>query len=181
MHNRTLIAITALSLLLGACATTNDDGAPVAAGTPYHDPHTAGIVAAANQGEIDQGNAAQAKATNADVRAFAQMMVSDHTTALAALRDTATRNEMTPLDNDITAALQRGSRETITNLNTYSGAEFDRMYMQTQIDLHQWLLNQLDRTLIPTTRNRDLRSLLETQRASVAAHLEQARQIRGRL
>jgi putative membrane protein len=181
MQKRMFITMSVLTLFLGACATMDDGGADVAAGTPYHDPHTVGIVIAANQGEVDQGNAAASRATNADVRAFAQMMVTDHTTALAAVRDTSSRAELTPLDNDTTAALQRGSRETITNLNTYSGADFDRTYMQSQVDLHQWLLNQLDRVLIPTTRNRDLRSLLETQRTSVAAHLEQARQIRGRL
>ena len=179
MQKSVLIAVCLM--FLGACATVDDGNVDVPAGTPYHDPHTVGIVIAANQGEIDQGNAAASRATNPDVRAFAQMMVTDHTTALAAVRDTSARAGLTPLDNDTTAALQRGSRETIANLDTWKGADYDRNYIQSQIDIHQWLLNQLDRVLIPTTRNRDLRSLLETQRAAVAAHLEQARQIRGRL
>lgn len=151
------------------------------AARPSSDPHIVGIVATANQGEIDQGNAAATRATNPDVRAFAQMMVADHTTALGAIRDTSARAGITAADNDTTAALQRTSRETITNLATYSGADFDRQYMQTQVDLHQWLLTALDQHLIPLATNRDLRSLLETQRVTVAAHLEQARAIRGRL
>jgi putative membrane protein len=173
-----LLSVTLLSVLLGACATTTGTGDAAA---PSSDPHIVGIVMAANQGEIDQGNAAASRATNADVRAFAQMMVRDHSTALGAVRDTAGRGGITSADNDTTAALQRTSRETITNLATYSGAEFDRQYMQTQINLHQWLLTALDQHLIPLARNRDLRSLLETQRVSVAAHLEQARALRGRL
>lgn len=178
MHSRAFISIAVLSVFLGACATTTD---PAVTAGPYADPHIVGIAMAANQGEIDQGNAAAARATNPDVRAFAQMMVTDHTTALGALRDTSSRAGLTAMDNDTTAALQRGSRESITNLNSWSGADYDRAYMQSQVDLHQWLLNQLDRHLIPMTRNRDLRSLLETQRTAVAAHLERARQIRGRL
>ena len=181
MQTRALLSIAILSVFLGACATTTDVTTGATAGMPYADPHIVGIAMAANQGEIEQGNAAAARATNADVRSFAQMMVTDHTTALSAVRDTSSRAGVAPMENDTTAALQRTSRETITNLNTWSGADFDRAYMQTQIDLHQWLLNQLDRHLIPMTRNRDLRSLLETQRAAVATHLEQARQIRGRL
>lgn len=181
MQKKALIVLAILSTFLGACATTTDGTTGATAGMPYADPHIVGIAMAANQGEIDQGNNAATRATNADVRSFAQMMVTDHTTALAAVRDTSARAGVTPLENDTTAALQRTSRETITNLNTWTGADFDRTYMQTQVDLHQWLLNQLDRHLIPMTRNRDLRSLLETQRASVAAHLEQARAIRGRL
>jgi putative membrane protein len=178
MQRRALVPIAVLAMFLGACAsmTTGDTAA-----TPNSDPHIVGIVMAANQGEIDQGNAAASRATNVDVRAFAQMMVSDHTTALGAVRDTSSRAGITPMDNDTTAALQRTSRETITNLATYSGADFDRQYMQTQINLHQWLLTALDQTLIPLAHDRDLRSLLETQRVSVAAHLESARAIRGRL
>ena len=178
MQKRALIPVALLAVFLGACATMTDDGM---AGRPNSDPHVVGIVAAANQGEIDQGNAAASRATNPDVRAFAQMMVTDHTTALGAIRDTSARAGIMQTDNDTTAALQRTSRETITNLATYSGAEFDRQYMQTQINLHQWLLTALDQHLIPLSTNRDLRSLLETQRVSVAAHLEQARAIHGRL
>lgn len=177
MRRSVLMPVAVLSVFLGACASMTG----TAANTPNSDPHITGIVVAANQGEIDQGNAASTRATNADVRAFAQMMVTDHTTALGALRDTASRAGVTAMDNDTTAALQRTSRETITNLATYSGAEYDRQYMQTQVNLHQWLLTALDQHLIPMARNRDLRSLLETQRVSVAAHLEQARAIRARL
>jgi putative membrane protein len=178
MQRRALIPVALLAVFLGACASMTDGGM---ASRPNSDPHIVGIVATANQGEIEQGNAAASRATNADVRAFAQMMVADHTTALSAVRDTSARAGITPADNDTTAALQRTSRETITNLATYSGAEFDRQYMQTQINLHQWLLTALDQHLIPMAANRDLKSLLETQRVSVAAHLEQARAIRGRL
>jgi putative membrane protein len=181
MQKRAFVAIAVLSLVLGACASmsTTGDTAGTVAGSV--DPHIVGIVATANQGEIDQGNAAASRATNPDVRAFAQMMVRDHTTALGAVRDTAARAGVTAADNDTTAALQRESGETVTNLGTYSGAAFDRTYMQTQVDLHQWLLTALDQQLIPMAKNRDLRSLLETQRVSVAAHLEQARSLRGRL
>jgi putative membrane protein len=178
MQRKALIPVALLAVFLGACASMTTGDTP---GTPNSDPHIVGIVMAANQGEIEQGNAAATRATNPDVRAFAQMMVADHTTALGAVRDTSARAGVTPADNDTTAALQRTSRETITNLATYSGAEFDRQYMQTQVNLHQWLLTALDQQLIPLATNRDLRSLLETQRVSVAAHLEQARAIRGRL
>lgn len=178
MQRRAWIPIVLLAVFLGACASMTSDGT---ASRPNSDPHIVGIVANANQGEIDQGNAAASRATNADVRAFARMMVTDHTTALAAVRDTSARAGITPADNDTTAALQRTSRETITNLATYSGAEYDRQYMDTQIKLHDWLLTALDQHLVPLSTDRDLRSLLETQRVSVAAHLEQARAIRGRL
>ena len=141
----------------------------------------AGIVATANEGEIQQGNAASARATSADVVAFAQMMVADHTAALNNAREVFTRSNITPGENDTTRTLRANSQLTVTNLATYSGTAFDRTYMQTQVDLHQWLLTTLDTALIPSARTPELRTLLTTQRASVAAHLERARQIVGNL
>ncbi|HEX8408701.1 MAG TPA: DUF4142 domain-containing protein [Thermoanaerobaculia bacterium] len=177
MQKTALIVITLSTVLLGACATT-DANMPA---TPNVDGHIAGITLAANEGEIQQGNAASTRATNADVRSFAQMMVTDHTNALNAARDTAARAGITPMDNDTTAALRSTSPQVITNLGTYTGADYDRQYMDYQISLHQWLLTGLDTQIIPLAHNGELRSLLQTQRASVAAHLEQARSLRGRL
>ena len=177
MQKTALIAIALSTLLLGACATT-DANTPA---TPNVDGHIAGIVLAANEGEIQQGNAAAGRATNADVRSFAQMMATDHTSALNAARDTAARAGITPQDNDTTAALRSTSPQVITNLGTYTGADYDRQYIDYQIALHQWLLNGLDTQLIPLAHNGELKTLLQTQRASVAAHLERARSIRGRL
>ncbi|MBV8517000.1 MAG: DUF4142 domain-containing protein [Acidobacteria bacterium] len=140
----------------------------------------AGIVATANEGEIQEGQAAAPRATSAEVRAFAQMMVSDHTAALTAARDAFARNNVTPAENDTMRTLREGAQRTVTNLATYNGAAFDRMYMQSQVDVHQWLLTTMDTVLIPSSRG-EMRTLLETQRAAVASHLDRARQIRAGL
>ncbi|HET7435541.1 MAG TPA: DUF4142 domain-containing protein [Thermoanaerobaculia bacterium] len=161
------------AMLLAACATTTDM-ATMPGALPSSD--IAGIVTTANEGEIAQGQAASSRATSGDVRAFAQMMVSDHTSALNTARDTFSRNNITPGDNDTTQTLRANSQRTITNLATYKGAAFDRAYMQSQVDLHQWLLNSLDTALIPSARGEVL-TLLQTQRAAVATHLDRARQI----
>lgn len=178
-HKRVLLLLT-LPMLLGACAmNTTDSMATVPNGTP--DAEIAAIMTAANEGEVQQGQAASARATNADVRAFAQMMVTDHTNALNTARDTFNRTAITPADNNISTTLRTNSATTVTNLGTYSGAAFDRTYMQTQVDLHAWLLRQLDNNLIPSARTPELRTMLQTQRGSVAAHLDQARSILNRL
>lgn len=178
MQRRQVLLTIALMFLTTACATMTDGAR---SDVPNVDGHIANIVVVANDGEAQQGSAAASRATSSEVRSFAQMMVTDHTNGRNAARDAAARAGITLLDNDTTAALRNGTPQVIANLNTYSGAEFDRRYMQYQIDLHQWLLNALDTQLIPGARNAELKSLLQTQRGSVAAHLEQARAIRGRL
>jgi putative membrane protein len=141
------------------------------------DADIASIVTTANQGEIDQANAALAKASSSDVRDFAQMMVRDHTNALNATQSLISNQNITPTDNATSTALRSGSQQTISALNTYSGTNFDRTYMQAMVDAHQWLLNTMDSTLIPSAHSRALRDLLQTQRTTVAAHLDRARTI----
>lgn len=169
-----MLATAAALLLTISCATTDTTGDAVAGAHPAGD--IAAIVVAANEGEVQQGQAASTRATSADVRAFAQMMVTDHSAALTAARDAFARNGVTPADNDTSRALRANSQRTVTNLATYSGTAFDREYMRTQVALHQWLLTTLDTALIPSARG-ELRTLLETQRGSVAAHLDRARTI----
>lgn len=168
-----------LIMMLSACATTTDTMEPRPGSTPEGD--IAAILTAANEGEVQQGQAASTRATNADVRAFAQMMVTDHTAALNTARDTFNRAGINPSDNNISTTLRTNSQTAVTNLNTYSGPAFDRTYMQTQVDLHSWLLNALDTALIPSAVTPELRTLLQTQRASVATHLDRARAILGGL
>jgi len=141
------------------------------------DSDIAGIVRTANQGEIDLGNAAAAKASSSEVKAFAQMMVSDHTNALNSANDVFTKLNLTPTDNNTTSTLKSGGQQTMSNLNTYSGLAYDRMYMQAMVDAHQWLLNTMDSTLIPSAHTRDLKDLLTTQRAAVSTHLDRARAV----
>lgn len=172
--NASLIA--AVALFTAACATTM---APMPGALPPSD--VAGILTTANQGEVQQGQAASTKATSASVRSFAQMMVTDHTSANERAGEVFGRKGISPGDNDTTRALRANSERTIANLNTYNGAAFDREYMRTQVEMHEWTLNTLDNMLIPSSRDADIRALLKTQRGAVAAHLEQARSILGSL
>jgi putative membrane protein len=143
----------------------------------YSDADIAGIIRTANQGEIDQGQAATSRASSDEVRAFARMMVSDHSNALTKANDLFSRVNITPNEIDLTRTLASNSLQTVSSLNTYSGADFDKKYIQSQIDVHQWLLNSLDSTLIPSAHNRQLRDFLQTQRSAVSMHLDRAKQI----
>lgn len=183
------LAIFAALLMTAACSvnhtmtsSSSSSSMPgMAMSTMYGDSDIAAILTNANQGEIDQGQAAITRASSDDVRAFAQMMVNDHTNALNQARTLFASRNIATSDNDVSRNLQSGSQQTVSALNTYNGASFDRQYMQAQVDAHQWLLNTLDNTLIPSAHNRQLRDFLNTQRSAVATHLDRARQILNNL
>lgn len=181
MRTRLLI-VSAIALLAAGCSTTSMTSSSGLGTLGITDSDTAQIITTANQGEIDQGNAALAKASSADVRAFAQMMVTDHTNGLTNAANVISSRNITPnTSNDLASQLQNGSRQTISALNTYNGADFDRQYIDAQVSQHQWLLTTLDNQLIPAARDRRLRDLLQSTRTTVAMHLDRARQIQGTL
>src|SRR5712691_3636103 len=177
------IVLFCLAVLLASCSVNTMTSSSSLPGTiGFTDSDIAAIVTNANQGEIDQGNVALTRASSSDVRDFAQMMVNDHTSALNQANALFSRIYVTAnTSNTVAQNLQNGSRQTINALNTYSGTDFDKQYIQTQIDAHQWLLNTLDSTLIPSAHNRELRDFLQSTRTVVATHLDRARQIQKML
>jgi putative membrane protein len=178
-HFSLLMAMVAV-LILGGCATYDPmTSSTVLPGSGFNEAEVAGILTAANEGEIAQGNIAGTRASS--TRSFAQMMVTDHTNALNEARTLFNRRGLTPAETSNVLTLRNGSQQTIAALNTYSGSDFDRTYMQSQIDQHQWLLNTIDNALLPSTRSGDLRTFLNTQRTAVAHHLDRARQIMSAL
>lgn len=87
--------------------------------------------AAANAAEIKTSQAAQTRAADPAVKAFADRMVDEHTAnehALEALA--AKRNVPVPADPDPAGVIRIGS------LQNLEGAEFDRAYVKTMIDDH---------------------------------------------
>lgn len=187
MKIKSFTLLSALLLMTAACSVNHDMTSSSSSmpgmnmGTMYSDSDIAAIVTNANQGEVNQGQVASSKANSDDVRAFARMMVNDHTNALTTAQSLWSRTSITAGDNDISRGLQSGSSQTVNALNTYSGSEFDRQYINSQVDVHQWLLNTLDNTLIPSAHNRQLRDFLNTQRTAVAMHLDRAKQIQSNL
>jgi putative membrane protein len=150
----------------------------VTATTTMSSPDMAGILFAANQGEIDQANAAMPKLANSDVRDFARMMISDHNTALTNVTNVMAASHIISHDASFDAIqLRNKAKQLVTNFNS-AGGSVDRAYMVAMVEGHQQLLDMMDRSLIPSARG-DVLTLLQSMRPTVAAHLDRARQILG--
>lgn len=177
MIRKGLILMCALAA--AACATTPQQ--IPAGGVNLSDEEIAAIMQVVHEGEIQQGEVARTRASSAEVRAFAEMMVRDHTAALARARDVFARANITPRDNNLSTTLRNGAQQTASALSGYSGAEFDRNYMRTQVDMHDWVLRTIDTSLLPSAGSTQLMRMLRDARPGIAAHLERARQIQGGL
>jgi putative membrane protein len=146
-----------------------------------NDAQIASIVVTANQVDIDAGKLASSRATNADVKKFAQLMVTDHTGVNKQAVDLATKLKVTPQDNPTSQSLKAGGEKNVANLKTLKGAAFDKAYIDNEVAYHQQVLDAVDKVLIPSAQNADLKALLVKVRPAFVAHLEHAKHIQGSL
>jgi putative membrane protein len=145
------------------------------------DAQIAHIVVTANQVDIDAGKLAKAKSKNKDVKAFGQQMINDHTGVNKQATALVKKLKVKPEDNDTSKSLKQGGKENIAALKKLKGAEFDRAYIDHEVDYHQQVVDAIDKTLLPSAQNAQLKNLITKVRPAIVAHLEHAKQIQGKL
>jgi|CXWL01.1.fsa_nt_gi putative membrane protein len=147
----------------------------------FSDAEIATVVAAANQGEIDAAALAENKASNADVKAFAEHMSKAHEDAKAKLEDVEGKAGLMATENEISAELKKKSVEEVSRLGSLTGDDFDRAYMNAMVADHTNFLKKLDQDLIPSAKDASLAALVRKLRPEVASHLNKAKRIQKRL
>ena len=145
------------------------------------DAQIASIVVTANQVDIDAGKFAASTTANADVKKFAELMVTDHTGVNKSAVELVTRLKVTPADNPTSQSLKSGGESNIAKLRTLKGAAFDTAYIDHEVAYHQQVLDAVDKTLIPGATNADLKALLVKVRPAFVAHLEHAKHLQSEL
>ena len=154
--------------------------APAAAfGQGISDAQIAAIVVTANQVDIDAGELAVSKSTNDKVKAFARLMVTDHTGVNKAATALVTRLKVTPEASPASEALKSGGDKNLAHLRTLTGAAFDRAYIDHEYAYHQQVIDALDKTLIPGATNAELKALLIKVRPAFIAHRDHARMLQS--
>lgn len=128
------------------------------------------------QTEVVLGKLAAEKATNPEVKEFAQSMVRDHQQAGEDLRRAtaaanAPVNPPAELDGD-----HRNLREELMKL---SGLEFDRKYIDAMVDEHEEAVNELEGKA--NSDNPQIKQWVANALPVVRQHLEHAKQLDKKL
>jgi putative membrane protein len=145
------------------------------------DPQIAAIVVAANQVDIDAGQLAIKKSKNAEVKKFAERMVTDHTAVNKSAVDLVTKLKVTPEESDASKALTAGGVEARNKLSALEGDAFDRAYVDNEVAYHEAVIGVLKSQLIPAASNAELKSTLVGVQPAFDAHLEHAKKIQQAL
>ena len=168
--------------------TGSDTGAPGAtsgapAATPQGGLTDANIVAlldATNKADSASGAVAAKKATAADVKAYARLMMSEHHALRLEGQRVAKQLGIEPKAPERDPLAPYVASEMKTLQSTPKGAEFDRAYIDNEVTIHQALLDLANQARV-TTQTAELRALIEKAIPVIRKHLDQAMALQKKL
>ena len=141
------------------------------------DPEIASIAVTANQIDIDYAKIAKAKSKTKSVLDFAATMAKDHQSVLDQAVALAKKLNVTPQDNPTTQSLLSGAADTKKMLNSKSGTDFDKAYIDNEVAYHKAAIDIVENKLIPSSSNAELKALLEKALPIFKEHLSHAEMI----
>ena len=200
IHSSTAMSAVALAVLLTAgCRpspreTGSAAGAPGAADTAtpaapapapaaapaLTDANIVALLDEANQADSAAGAVARKKGTDADVKAFAQLMMTEHHILRTKGQELAKKLNVTPQPpaND---PVQTAAKAEMDALNAApKGAKFDQTYIDQEVTIHKAVLDLAEQAH-SVTQNAELKSLIETAKPYIERHLERAEALQKKL
>lgn len=125
--------------------------------------------------EIHLSQLAVQKATDPKVKAFAQKMVTDHTTLEQEMKPFAQQLGVTP-----PTSFDSQHQQIYDQLNQLSGKDFDKQYMSAMDTDHHTALT-LFQTELSSTQNTAMKPTLKKGEKVVAEHTKMADKLSGQL
>ena len=145
-----------------AAAALGLTGVPATAADAPNDAQIAHVAYTAGSIDVMAAKQALKKSKNAAVRGFATTMIRDHEAVNVKALELVKALKVTPEANPTSQALTKAADETFKRFNGLNGAAFDQAYVQNEITFHKTVNDALDQTLIPSAKNEQLKSLLQT-------------------
>ena len=201
MKLRLIVALAVVVMALGACSKESTDGLPATETTgTSQSPSTATSDASttaatggtsstaspedkewvaqaglAGLAEVQMGNLALQKAQNADVKAFAQRMVTDHTKSNEELVQLTSAKGLT-----LATELSGEPKAGLDHLMSLSGAEFDKAYMQHMVADHDKAV-ALFTTGSTSAQDADIKAFATKTLPTLQEHAKLAQEVNGKL
>ena len=168
-----------------ASSTTRADTSAMAAGAPapsgnWTDPNIVALLDEANMADSSAGAVAATKGTASAVRDFARRMMRDHHQLRAQGEALAKKLKITPAapsDDPVTPA---GQKEMDTLNSTAKGKDFDKAYIDAEVDVHKAVLDIATKAA-GQTQNAELKNLIQKAAPVIKGHLDKAESIQKTL
>jgi len=131
------------------------------------------LVQAANGGmaEVETGKLAQTKATHADVKRFASMMVMDHTDANGKVKAFAAARNVT-----LPATVSEEKKDNATKLAEKTGKDFDKDYMDMMVKDHKETIDLFEKGY-DKSKDAEVKTFINNTLPKLKQHLDSAQAI----
>ena len=143
---------------------------PVAAADKMNDLEIAHTAYTAGNLDIRYAHLALALSESESVREFAQTMIRDHTAVNDQAVSLITKLKVTPKDNALSQALEKGAAENRAAFIKLSGKSFDCAYAKNELAYHQVVNKTVEQDFIPAVTVPDLKSLLQSALETFKVH-----------
>jgi putative membrane protein len=163
----------------GVVAMENDTGAAPATGG-LSDANIVALLDEANMADSASGAYALKKATDADVKAFAQLMMGEHHALRLQGQQLAQRLNVTPQLPANDPLKPAAASEMAALKAAPKGAQFDRIYIEQEIGIHKAVLDLAGKAH-EAAQNEELKKLIEQAKPVIEKHLDRAEEIQKKL
>ena len=164
----------------GGTATPADSAGGTNGTATLSDPEIVSLTQAADEGEIATSKVALTKATNADVKKYAQEMITVHTRMISQRNGQLKASGMQPA-----AGAKDSSKATVDKMvamlnQAPKGAAFDTAYVNGQVLAHTNTLAMVQKA-VGAAKDPALKTMLTGATPEIQRHLDEAKGLQGKL
>jgi putative membrane protein len=173
LQTRILTAAAAVALISALGFVRPTTAYAQNAASKLDDPTIVAIFDAANTYDMETGSLAISKGHSRAVRDFGGMLVRDHRNVRAQGRELAKSLHVTPTPpRDF--ALAKAHVAAMRSLRAAKGKNFDRVFLQHEVDFHNAVIDAVTKTLLPATQNAQVKDLETKVAPAFVAHRDRA-------
>ena len=132
------------------------------------------LAAASGMAEVKIASLAEVKALNPDVKAFAEMIVKDHTAVNTELKDLAASKKV-----ELSTVIAPSQATTYQKLEKVSGGEFDKAFIADMTASHMKGIALYEKAS-KESKDKELKSLVDKTIPALKAHLEKAKALNSK-
>lgn len=159
--------------------TSMTAGAPAASGT-WTDANIVALLDEANMADSSAGSIASTKGTSSEVREFGKRMMRDHHQLRSQGEALAKKLSVTPAAPSDDPVMPMAQDETNTLNTTAKGKDFDKAYIDAEVNAHKAVLD-LATKAAAQTQTAELKNLIQKAAPIIKGHLTRAEAIQKTL
>jgi putative membrane protein len=162
-------------------STVTGDSGPVSGNTTVTPEGILSQMNVANTTEIQLSTVAAKKAGSAQVKQIARKLAADHTKNRQQLRALAQKLNVSLTPGQGGSVSAADSAAMPSDLQGKSGADFDKAFVQHEIDDHQANIDKIQHQILPALQNEQVKSYLQQTVTDMQGHLSSLQKVQQQL